>query len=112
MRKKIIFELRAFALEKALELRPNNTDLLFSTAYSYAKDKFDDLALFHYKQVASLTEDNQGTTNNLGVQYEKADMPIASVENYKKSIKKVKLLASANLAYRYMNAGFLMKRKK
>ena len=27
--KKIIFELRAFALEKALELRPNNTDLLF-----------------------------------------------------------------------------------
>jgi hypothetical protein len=42
-------ELRAFALEKALELKPNDTAAHFKTAYSYSFKNLERLALLHYK---------------------------------------------------------------
>ncbi len=99
-------ELRALALEKAIESRPGNTHLLFDAGYSYSNSGFRALALLHYKTLLKFDADNTGALNNIGVQYMDLQMPMCAVESYKKASKLSDTLASANLAYRYINAGF------
>ena len=99
-------ELRAFALEKALESRPNDTSLQFSAAHSYGQKDLDVLALLHYNTLLTFSPDNPGALNNISIQYENLQMPMRSVEFYKKAIELGETLAASNLAYRLMNAGF------
>lgn len=99
-------ENRAFVLDKAIELKPNNTDLIFKVGYSYAESKYDELSLLHYKNAQNINPEDEAVQNNLGVQYDNLKMPIKSISSYKKAEKLGNTLASANLAYRLMNAGF------
>ena len=97
---------QAFALEKALEHEPNNTDLIFDLAYAYSAVELHPLSILHYERLLHFESDNTSALNNVGVEYENQQMPILSVGSYKKASEFNKTLASANLAYRLMNAGF------
>jgi len=100
-------ELQALALEKALELKPNDTNLRFKTAYSYSKEKgFNALSLQHYQTLLEFESDNADALNNLAVQHENLKMPLTAVDYYKKSADLDETLAMANLALRLLNAGF------
>jgi len=100
-------ELRSLALEKALESKPNDTNLLFETAYSYSHiNEASPLALLHYKTLLRFDNDHQWGWNNLGVVYSRLEMAIASVRSYKKSAKLKNTLAAANLANLYLGKGF------
>ncbi len=104
-------ENRAFVLDKAVELKPNDTGLIFKVGYSYAESEFDELSLLHYKNARDINPDHEFVQNNLGVQYDNLKMPIKSILSYKKAEKLGNTLASANLAYRLMNAGFVEEAK-
>lgn len=96
----------AFA-EKALTIFPTDYALRFSLAYSYYKTGCDINSLFHYK---FLCEHNQNgiNWNNLGVQYARLDFKAKSIESYYEAYKKYdETLAIANMAYRYIEEGFL-----
>ena len=100
-------DLRALALEKAIEIRPNDTSLHFQAAYSYSQRELDVLSLLHYKTLLRFDPIDKTALNNLGVQYDRLGMPIRSANMYKKSFEQEETLAAANLAFRLINAGFL-----
>lgn len=100
------YERRAIVIEKALEVKPNDTSLLFKAGYSYSRSSYDELALFHYLNAKKINPDDASVRNNLGVQYENLGMPFKSVANYQEAAKRGETLALSNIAYRLMNAGF------
>lgn len=99
-------EFRAIALEKALEIQPNNPDLHFGAAYSYAEKEFRSLSLFHYRTLLHFKPDYAAALNNIGVLYKSLEMPVKSVNTFKEAIKLDHTLAMANIAYGYLDAGF------
>ncbi len=99
-------EMRAIALEKLITIQPNNIQLRFKAAYSYSQKDFDNLALLHYKTMLSFKSDDPAALNNIAVAYGHLDMPILAAKYFKKAIEQKHTLAAANLAYKYMNAGF------
>ena len=105
-------ELRALALEKVLESRPNDTGLRFRVAYSYGQKDLSALSLLHYKTLLQFDPNNAIGLNNLAVEYDRLHMPMRSANTYKKAVGLNETLASANLAYRLMNAGFVEDARK
>ncbi len=100
-------ELRALALEKAVEFNPGDKDLRFEAAYAYSSvDWKHPLGVHHYLNDLAVDPDNQWSLNNLGVAYENLDISMKSVELYRQAVEKGNTLGAANLAYRFMNAGF------
>lgn len=99
-------ELRALALEKALEVAPSDTDLLFSMAYSYSQKGIDALALLHYKTLLRFNPEYPAALNNIAVAYGRLKLSVLEVKFYKRAAIKNNTLAMANLANQYMNAGF------
>jgi Flp pilus assembly protein TadD len=99
-------ELRAFALEKALEFKPNDMTVRFRAAYSYGEKNLMPLALLHYKTLVRFDPDEPGSLNNLGVAYARLGMPIRAVESYQAAAGAKETLAAANLAEAYITAGF------
>jgi tetratricopeptide (TPR) repeat protein len=102
---------QALALEKALEICPDNVDLRFDIAYAYSMTDFKDLSLLHYKILLRFDSKNNSGWNNLGVQYDALAMPILSVDCYKTAQGETSL-ASSNLAYKLLHAGFTEEAKK
>ena len=99
-------ELQAIALEKAIENRPNDTDLHFTAAYSYSEREFDALTLLHYKTLLRFTPDNDAALNNIAHAYALLEMPMRAVKFFKKSTEFDNTLAMSNLAERFTHAGF------
>lgn len=104
-------ELRALAIEKAVELKPSDTDLRFKAAWAYSSHGLRDLALYHYKTILDFKPEADGVLNNLGVEFEHFKLPIHAVRNYEKAFALKNTLAAANLAYQYMEAGFFSQAK-
>ncbi len=92
--------------EKLLDLRPDDTDLRFELAYKYSDKGIADLSLYHYLKIPYL-ERTPITWNNLGVQFEHFQLTSKSVEAYRESERHEETLAMSNLAYKFINAGFL-----
>ena len=99
-------DMRAFALEKAIELRPKDAGLQFNTAYAQAQDSQHSLAMLHYEETLKFRPDNSDARNNVGVAYENVQLPGYSAAAYKRAAQQNHSLSAANLAYQYMNAGF------
>lgn len=101
--------LQMAALEKVIECKPNDTDLLFKIAYAYNADeigKFSDrLALLHYSKLLSYNPNDSMALNNIGVAYTSLGMPAKSVHFYRKAIDLNNTLAMANLAQIFLNSG-------
>lgn len=104
--------LRALSLEKALSYTPTNHTLRFDAAWSYSQKEMNHMSLFHYDALISIKNDSPGGINNLAVQCERLQMPIAAVRLYHESLKQKESLAGANLAYLYIRAGFADEAKK
>ncbi len=99
-------ELRAFAIEKQIELGDENKERYFDAGYSYSANNLEKLALLHYQKALKLGS-GAGTLNNLGVQYEVLKMPIKSINKYNEASKKEETLSVANKAYRLIEVGFI-----
>lgn len=100
-------ELRAIALEKALEYAPNDTSLRFDTAYSYGQNSFDTLALLHYDTLLKFEPRSSTSLNNIAVAYGELQMEVHKTRFLKKAVEENESLAAANLAYQYIDAGFV-----
>ncbi len=61
----------------------------------------------HYNSLLKFEKDNQAALNNIGVIYDKLSMPGKSIEYYKKACHIKETLFAANLASKYMTAGFI-----
>lgn len=94
--------------EKALNLIPTDHQIRFSLAYHYDEVGNHALALYHYKTLCERAP-NGTNWNNLGVAYEQLQMSHKSVDAYDiASSRYDETLAMANLAYKYIGAGFLL----
>ena len=97
--------LRAAALEKTLEYKPNDTDTRFSAAYALSEASIARLSAINYETLLRFNSDNSAAMNNLAVQLDRLGMPIRAASFYKKAGEKESTLALANLVFRYLNAG-------
>lgn len=95
-----------FFSEAYLSLHPVDTNLRFDLAYKYSNDKHEGLALLHYKKLLNV-EESLAARNNLGVAYAELGIVSKSVDSYFKAADKDESLAMANLAYKYIGAGFM-----
>jgi len=102
-----ISDLRAIALQKAIEYKPNDTKLRFDAARSFSDSKFAALALMNYQTMLRFTPDNAAALNNIGIIYGEMEMLARQSDSYKKAVEKGNTLAAANLAYEYIKAGFM-----
>jgi len=100
------WEMRAAALEKALEFRPNDTTNRFNAAFSYSSSQLNALSYSHYRRLLTFNPKDAAAQNNLGVEAETLKMPLRSVTHYKEASTQGNTLADANLGYRLINAGF------
>lgn len=100
-------ESRAFALEKALENRPDDTDLRFEAALAYGEAGFPALSLSHYQILLQTSPNNEGALNNAGVSFASLNMPIKAVDSYQAAYALGNTLSAANLAHLYLRAGFV-----
>lgn len=100
-------ESKALALEKAVDYAPEDTSLRFDTARAYAASDFATLSLLHYLIVIQTSPQHSGALNNAGVNYEILGLPVKAVASYQAAYKGGNTLAAANLAYQYLNAGFV-----
>jgi tetratricopeptide (TPR) repeat protein len=95
--------------EKALEFNPHDNDLRFELAYKYSEVGEDELAIQHYKILSQMAPSG-AVYNNLGVSYEKLNLSGLSISSYFRAKDEYNnTLAMANLAYEYINSGFLKK---
>ena len=93
-------------LEKALSIRPAEHELRFEIAVRYSAMGRHPLALYHYKILTREAPDGSNL-NNLGVTYANLELPAKAVSQYKKAADVEETLAMANLAYKYIQEGFL-----
>lgn len=104
--------LKSLALEMAVSLSPNDTNLLFDVAYAYSdtenllNEALNKLSMLHYIELTKLNSKSQYGFNNLGVAYNRLELPGKAIKNYKKSIELGNSLAASNMANKYMQQGF------
>lgn len=96
----------SIALQKTLQYKSDNKGSLFDSAYAQGDAKFFKLSLMNYETLLGFNSKHLAALNNIGVTSEELEMPIKSVEFYKRASKEGNSLAKANLAYQYMNSGF------
>ncbi|MCB0744942.1 MAG: hypothetical protein KDC67_13625 [Ignavibacteriae bacterium] len=101
--------LESIAYQKAHELTPNNTYLLFDAAYNFSETEQDlkDLGLLFYKKLLGFDAKFKGALNNLGVAYKNLGLEIKSIEQYKKAFELENSLAASNIAYQLIHLGFV-----
>lgn len=97
--------LKLVTLEKALEFTPNDSECLFDTAYQASECHFDELSLLHYSKL-TLDDSNPTAFNNLGISLKELKLKGESINSLQRASQLGETLASANLAYRYMEEGF------
>ncbi|MFN2453466.1 MAG: tetratricopeptide repeat protein [Pyrinomonadaceae bacterium] len=99
-------ELRAFALEKALEYKPNDTNLRFKAGLAYGEEEANEMALLHYQTLLQFDDKYAVALNNIGVQYGRLRISMKANAFFKKATALNETLAAANLAGNYIYAGF------
>ena len=92
--------------EESLNIDPTYTDLRFDLAYRYASKGHERLSLLHYKKLTDTVEHPMGF-NNLGVQYDRLGLKGKSIASFCAAADQRITLATANLANRYLQEGFI-----
>ncbi len=92
--------------ECILHLVPDDADARFNLAYGYSKAELEDVSLFHYLRVRHPSRDSD-VWNNLGVQFDHFGLVSKSVVEYRKAEKSGETLAMSNLAFKFLELGFL-----
>lgn len=99
-------ELFLACTERCLELAPDRRQPRFDLSYRYSELNQDANALFHYEKYVAASDDVSGW-NNLGVTAAALKLPVIAIEAYRKSEAGGNSLATSNLAFNYLEAGFL-----
>jgi tetratricopeptide (TPR) repeat protein len=94
------------AMERLVEIAPEDTDTRFSLAFKHSQAGNEELALAHYLKIP-YEQRNHTTWNNIGVSFERMSMPGKSISAYRMAEDMDETLAMSNLGYRFMHAGFL-----
>ncbi|MEX1013582.1 MAG: tetratricopeptide repeat protein [Candidatus Paceibacterota bacterium] len=92
--------------ERALVHNPTDTDLRFNIAYLYSNNSAPKFALYHYRKLLKIKK-HKMASNNAGVACGKLSLPISSTNYYKEAEEQDNTLASANLAYKLLDVGFV-----
>jgi tetratricopeptide (TPR) repeat protein len=79
----------------------------FKLAYDYDDSKLKELSIYHYRSLLQLKADHPNSLNNLGVTYRQLQLPITATRAQKQAVELGETLPSANLAYAYLNEGFV-----
>lgn len=93
-------------LERLLEIEPADRDVRFALAYLYDERGQAELALYHYLLIPYV-ERQGGTWNNLGTVQSHLGLHAGAVTSYKRAMEDGESLGGSNLAYKYLEAGFL-----
>jgi Flp pilus assembly protein TadD len=99
------------AMERLAELDGGDVNRLFSVAYKHSECGSSSLALFHYQHIPA-GDRHPAAWNNLGVELDKNDLPSKSVQAYQQAKAQGNTLAMANLAMKFIPAGFLDEAEK
>ncbi|EOB6242440.1 tetratricopeptide repeat protein [Vibrio vulnificus] len=99
-------DLAACCLDRYTQLRPDDLNGLFASAYSAAETNITELAVYNYELLVNRCPSHPFAWNNLGVEAQKLNFPISSVNNYKKATEQENSLAMANLGYKLLHAGY------
>ena len=91
--------------ERSLVQDPANSDLRFDVALLYSENSAPKFALYHYRKILQLEENNMAR-NNAGVSAGNLSLPITSIKYYKEAKELGNTLAASNIAYKLINAGF------
>ncbi|HEX4464593.1 MAG TPA: tetratricopeptide repeat protein [Solirubrobacterales bacterium] len=100
---------RAIALQKVAEEAGNSATRWFSAAYAWASAELEGsrpLAVYCYQTAIGFDPDRDTALNNIGVEAARLNLPIRAVDFYHSAVEKGNTLAAANMAERYLNAGF------
>lgn len=98
---------RAFALyEAAVDLDPSDNSLRFDVAHAYGEESGNAAAFIHYTRLIDRDAENNGALNNRGVAATNLGMETVAVRNYLAAEKLGNTLATANLSWKLINAGF------
>jgi tetratricopeptide (TPR) repeat protein len=98
--------LKAAMLERDLLINPTDISKRFKLAYLHSQTSNEALAMFHYEKIPANQRD--GTVwNNLGVAYRHFSLSGKSINAYRKAAEKDQTLAMSNLAYEFIDSGFL-----
>jgi tetratricopeptide (TPR) repeat protein len=100
-------DLKAFALEMALQHKPNDTKLLFKAGYAYSDTFSNDLGFLHYRNLLKFSPEDTDALNNIGVSYSRLNLPIRAVKHYNKAWSLKETLSAANLAKFFLDKGFI-----
>ncbi|MEO1169679.1 MAG: tetratricopeptide repeat protein [Pseudomonadota bacterium] len=99
-------DLEVEAMERLVELKPDDHHSRFSLAYKHSQLEHEALALHHYLKIP-FDERSAIAWNNLGVSFQHFSMPAKAVFAYQRAAENGETLAMSNLGYQLMNAGFV-----
>ncbi|MCD4741280.1 MAG: hypothetical protein K8R67_02190 [Desulfobacteraceae bacterium] len=99
--------LAALALEKTIEMNPDDKGLLYSSAHLQASTELTHLAANNYDTLISLDSENKSAVNNLGALASDLYINTKGIEFYKKAAELGNILAMSNLANHYLHYGFI-----
>lgn len=99
-------ELVIASYEYMLESRQDDHATRFELAYKYSQGESDELACYHYSLIPQRARSG-GAWNNMGVSQEAIGLPINSVDSYREARGKGETLAAANIANKFLKAGFV-----
>lgn len=99
-------KMRAMVLDKVSEYKPIDLYARFDAAYAQSEVGFDRLAILNYHSIQSIHPKDTIAFNNLAVLLADAKLPTLAISNYRSASNAKVTLAMANLAFRYLDAGF------
>ena len=97
-------EIEAACLEKAIFYTPADFSLRFRLAYLYSEMNYQALCILHYQ--ICLQNRDPVSLNNLGIEFQSAELKAKGIDCLKESASLGETLAMANIADRYIEAGF------
>ncbi len=101
--------LKATALHKVAELGGNDSERWFAAGYAYgntADDGLGPMAIHCYLTALRFDPDKHWAINNLGAELSGLSLGVLGVDRYEESADKGNTLAMANMAEKYLTAGF------
>lgn len=97
---------KALYLAKVSEYRPTDASARFQAAYAFSQAGLPDLAILYYETLHTHEADYSMARNNMSIAHDKLGLKSLATQNLFESAEKDNTLAMANLAYRYLDAGF------
>lgn len=96
----------ALCKEKVLQYLPDDSDLLFETAYSESESDLKALSICNYTTLIKLDQKNSTAFNNLGVCVSEYKINTKAYDFYLRAKELGNTLSSANLGFKLLEIGF------